>query len=98
MRCVTISRGFREMSSCLSPFSALSLVRQRIHALRQSTELFEEAHTVAVLSLVMSLLAARADSSLLSVEDSRDPTVAARRFLWTGCCMSVVCNNRCLGR
>ena len=29
----------------------------------------------------MSLLAARADSSLLSVEDSRDPTVAARRFL-----------------
>ena len=29
----------------------------------------------------MSLLAACADSSLLSVEDSRDPKVAARRFL-----------------
>ena len=27
------------MTSCLSPYSALSLVRQRIHALRQSTEL-----------------------------------------------------------
>ena len=33
-------RGFWEMTSCLSAYSALSLVRQRIHALRQSTELF----------------------------------------------------------
>ena len=33
-----------EMTSCLSPCSALSLVRQRIHALHKSTELFEEAH------------------------------------------------------
>ena len=33
-----------QMTSGLSPFSALSLVRQRIHALRQSTELFEVAH------------------------------------------------------
>ena len=33
-----------EMTSCLSPYSALSLVRLRIHALRKSTELFEEAH------------------------------------------------------
>ena len=36
------------MTSCLSPYSALSLVRQRIHALRQSTELFEEAHMAAL--------------------------------------------------
>ena len=33
------------MTSCLS---ALSLVRQRIHALRQSTELSEEAHMAAL--------------------------------------------------
>ena len=31
--------GLREMTSGLSPYSALSLVRQRIHALRQSTRL-----------------------------------------------------------
>ena len=31
--------GLREMTSCLSPYSALSLVRQRIHAVRQSTRL-----------------------------------------------------------
>ena len=30
---------FWEMTSGLSPFSSLSLVRQRIHALRQSTRL-----------------------------------------------------------
>ena len=36
------------MTSCWSPYSALSLVRQRIHALRQSTELFEEAHILDV--------------------------------------------------
>ena len=30
-----------QMTSCLSPYSALSLVRQRIHALRQSMELFK---------------------------------------------------------
>ena len=35
-----------EMTPCMSPCSALSLVRQRIHALRQSTELFEEAQTI----------------------------------------------------
>ena len=33
------SGGLREMTSCLSPYSALSLVRQRIHAVRQSTRL-----------------------------------------------------------
>ena len=38
------SRGFREMTSCLSPFSALSLVLQR-----QSTKLFEEAHIFYVM-------------------------------------------------
>ena len=38
-------RGYGEMTSCLSPYSVLSLVRQRIHALRQSTELFGESHT-----------------------------------------------------
>ena len=43
------------MTSGLSPNSALSLVRQRTHALRQSTELFEEAHTVAVLSRVVDV-------------------------------------------
>ena len=32
-------RGFWETTSCSSPYSALSLVLQRIHALRQSTEL-----------------------------------------------------------
>ena len=32
------------LSGPFSPYSALSLVRQRIHALHQSTELFEEAH------------------------------------------------------
>ena len=37
-------RGFWEMTSCLSPYSALSLVRQRIHALRQSTELVVSSH------------------------------------------------------
>ena len=41
----TFPRGeLWETTSCLSPYSALSLVRSRIHALRQSTELFEEAH------------------------------------------------------
>ena len=30
------------MTSCWSPYSALSLVRQRIHALRQSTELLKK--------------------------------------------------------
>ena len=30
-----------QMTSCLSPYSALSLVRQRTHALRQSMELFK---------------------------------------------------------
>ena len=40
-----ISRGgLWEMTSGLSPYSVLSLVRQRTHALRQSPELFEEAH------------------------------------------------------
>ena len=49
MRCVslrglldefhTISRGLWEMTAGLSPYSALSLVRQRIHAVRQSTRL-----------------------------------------------------------
>ena len=34
------SGGLREMTSCLSPYSALGLVRHRIHALRQSMELF----------------------------------------------------------
>ena len=31
--------GLLEMTSGLSPYSALSLVRQRIHAVRQSTSL-----------------------------------------------------------
>ena len=50
MRCVSL-RGFLEeflalrvflweMTSGLSPYSALSLVRQRIHAVRQSTSLY----------------------------------------------------------
>ena len=43
------------MTSGLSPFSALRLVRQRIHALRLFMELFEEAHTVAALSLVVDV-------------------------------------------
>ena len=43
-RRVSCAGGLSEMTSGLSPYSALSLVRQRIHALRQSTELFEEAH------------------------------------------------------
>ena len=34
-----------QMTSCWSPYPVLSLVRQWIHALRQSRELFEEAHT-----------------------------------------------------
>ena len=39
----TNSRGeLWEMTSCRSPYSALSLVRQRIHALRKSMELLNK--------------------------------------------------------
>ena len=39
----TVSRGgLWEMTSCLFPYPALSLVRQRIHALRQSAELLKK--------------------------------------------------------
>ena len=44
------------MTSCLSPYSALSLVRLRIHALRQSTELFEEGHILFHLKVDLSLV------------------------------------------
>ena len=43
-----------QVTSFLSPFSALSLVRQRIHALRQSVELLEEFLALGGLSEMTS--------------------------------------------
>ena len=39
LRLLALRVGLWEMTSGLSPYSALSLVRQRIHAVRQSTRL-----------------------------------------------------------
>ena len=43
-----LSGGLREMTSCLSPYSVLSLVRHRIHALRKSMELSVHLQVVVI--------------------------------------------------
>ena len=68
--------GLREMTSGLSPYSSLSLVRQRIHALRQSTrlsgsvvflwEMTSGLSPYSALSLVRQLIHALRQSTSLS--------------------------------
>ena len=59
------------MTSGLSRYSALSLVRLRIHALRQSTELFEVAHIFpregGLKSVFGAMLGSSADTCTVSV-------------------------------
>ena len=46
------------MTSCLSPCSALSLVRQRIHALRQSMELLMKLISLGDDFMIVSVFSA----------------------------------------